>query len=258
MRQHPHICCNTRIYAATPAYDTPFRTPLPSLTLPSMMIDPMHSKCTPFFDAMVKLDMTLLCHVGEEHSVDMCGLDNELGNPLRLRAPLDRGVKVIAAHCATEGYASDMDYEGRQECFQLWLRLMDEEKYKGLLFGDISATCAFRRIGYLGTLLDRTDLHKRLVNGSDYPVPALNVVVHTGKLVAARLITSAEKVALDDIYGSSPLLFDFCLKRCLRSANGNRFADGVFKANELLGIVEGRAAGGGGKEDEGRGAEEID
>jgi hypothetical protein len=29
--------------------------------------------------------------------------DDSLGNPLLLRAPLDAGVRVIAAHCASEG-----------------------------------------------------------------------------------------------------------------------------------------------------------
>lgn len=37
-------------------------------------------------------------------------------------------------------------------------------------FGDISAVCAFKRTRYLPTLLDRVELHSRLVFGSDYPV----------------------------------------------------------------------------------------
>jgi hypothetical protein len=204
----------------------------------SMRIDATNSKCAPFLDAMKELNMTLLCHVGEEHSVDMCGLDNELGNPLRLRSVLDRGVRVIAAHCATEGYCNDLDNVDqasgtppRVECFDMFLRLMDESKYKCLLFGDISAVLAFRRIGYLGRLMDRTDLHPRLCNGSDYPVPALNIVVHTGKLVKAGLMTSDQKVAIDEIYSNNPLLFDFCAKRVLRSANGNKFSDCIFRTN---------------------------
>lgn len=41
--------------------------------------------------------MTLLIHVGEEHSADIF-INNELGNPLKLKGPLDEGVRVIAAH----------------------------------------------------------------------------------------------------------------------------------------------------------------
>jgi mannonate dehydratase len=206
-----------------------------------MIIDLAHPNCIPFFHAMVALGMTLLCHTGEEHSVDMCGLDNELGNPLRLRHALNAGVTVIAAHCATEGVANDLDQTAntngkypKAECFHLFLRLMDESQYHGQLFGDISAILAFRRIGYTATLLDRTDLHHRLVNGSDYPVPALNIVVHTRKLVSYGLITSAQRNVLNEIYRENPLLFDFCTKRALISPAGNQFPPSVFKANPAM------------------------
>lgn len=67
--------------------------------------------------------------------------------------------------------------------FQLFLRLMDDTKYEGQLFGDISGVTHFctlshprdfvltsftARIEYVETLLDHTDLHRRLVYGSDY------------------------------------------------------------------------------------------
>lgn len=43
--------------------------------------------------------------------------------------------KVIAAHCATEGSCSDLDNGGRRTpAFDLWLRMMGEAKYKGLLY----------------------------------------------------------------------------------------------------------------------------
>lgn len=54
---------------------------------------------------MRSLGMVLLTHTGVEHSVDFAYHNDELGNPLLLRAPLDAGVKVIAAHCASEGCA---------------------------------------------------------------------------------------------------------------------------------------------------------
>ena len=80
-------------------------------------------------------------------------------------------------------------------------------RYKGLLFGDISAVCAVLRVPYLQQLLENTvrwkhytiiiimiiilqDLHDRLVYGSDYPVPAINVVVHTSRLQRYVLIVS--------------------------------------------------------------------
>lgn len=51
--------------------------------------------------------------------------------------------------------------------------MMADPKYDGLLFGDISAIIAFRRVGrYTKELLEATHIHHRLVYGSDYPVSA--------------------------------------------------------------------------------------
>lgn len=105
------------------------------------------------------LDMAILSHTGEEHSVAPPAPQQEWGNPLRLRRALDHGYacgvqqrallcardalpmvstcrcKVIAAHCATEGSCSDLDNGGRRTpAFDLWLRMMGEAKYKGLLY----------------------------------------------------------------------------------------------------------------------------
>jgi len=152
----------------------------------SMMIDPLSELCDPFYAKVRSMDMIILCHTGEEHSVDSAGLNNELGNPLRLRRALDMGVKVIAAHMATEGTAFDLDSTAsssscsklpRAENFDLLLRLFREDKYQGLLFADFSAVCCIKRAKYLERLLDATDIHGRIVYGSDYPVPALNFAV---------------------------------------------------------------------------------
>lgn len=46
---------------------------------------------------------------GEEHTVNAGFLDNSLGNPLFCRKALDMGVKIIAAHVASEGHNIDID-----------------------------------------------------------------------------------------------------------------------------------------------------
>jgi len=44
----------------------------------------------------------------------------------------------------------------------------------------------FNRIGKpLTTILAREDLHERLINGSDYPLPAINFLIRTRSLVKA-------------------------------------------------------------------------
>lgn len=150
----------------------------------SMHFDPLEVP-PEYYAALRELDLTLLSHTGEEHSVAPPEPHQEWGNPLRLRAALDAGVRVIAAHCATEGHATDLDAppnaRGRRPsatAFSLWRRLMDETRYEGLLFADISAICAFRRVGFLPALLrDCEPVHHRLVYGSDYPVPCISFVV---------------------------------------------------------------------------------
>jgi hypothetical protein len=53
---------------------------------------------------------------------------------------------------------------------------------------DISALTAHRRAHYLPRLLDRQDIHHRLIFGTDYPVPAVYVVVWTRRLVKYGVI----------------------------------------------------------------------
>jgi len=101
--------------------------------------------------------------------------------------------------------------------FDLFLRLMSEKRYEGLLFADISAMTQYNRIGGpLTTMLQREDLHDRLVNGSDYPLPAVNLLIRTRALVQHGYITKDERAWLNEIYDYNPLLFDFVLKRTMK------------------------------------------
>jgi len=187
--------------------------------LPNAMgINPADQAIVPFYEKMKEQRMILLSHGGEEQAVD-AKEDQRLGNPLLLRRALDIGVRVIIAHAASLGTCDDLDNgAGRTaSCFELFLRLMDEPKYQGLLFGDISAMPQFNRMPEpMLTLLKRQDLHARLVNGSDYPLPAINSLIWTRSLARDGFITAEERQTLNEIYDYNPLLFDFVLKRTLR------------------------------------------
>src|SRR5262245_43791583 len=130
--------------------------------LPNAMgILPSDPRCDPFYEKMKELNLVLLSHTGEEKAVE-AKEDQLLGNPLHLRRPLDHGVKVIAAHCAGLGENPDLDSPQQQMTanFELFMRLMDDKKYEGLLFADISAMTQQNRIGQpLTTIITRTDLH---------------------------------------------------------------------------------------------------
>ena len=208
--------------------------------LPNAMgIDPSDAACDPFYAKMKELGLVLLSHGGEEKAVE-AQEDQRLGNPLLLRRALDHGVRTIVAHCASLGENEDLDDPGRRRVhnFRLFLRLVEDRKYEGLVFGDISAMTQFNRIGEpLSTVIEREGLHGRLVNGSDYPLPAVNLLIRTKPLVRAGYIDAGEATSLREIYGFNPLLFDYVLKRCLRlPGTQRRLPASVFESNPGLGV----------------------
>ncbi len=202
-----------------------------------MGIDPLSPLCEPFYEAMVKNDMVLLCHAGDENAV-VADCQN-FGNPLRLRAALRKGVRVIVAHCAGLGEDEDLDAPGHPvvSSFELFLRLMGEKEWEGKLFGEISATTLRNRIGtgVLETLLARKELHERLVNGSDYPLPGAKILIKLDRIVATGMITNHDRLILEELYDVNPLIFDFVIKRMLRGKNGERFPESVFE--DRLGLL---------------------
>jgi predicted TIM-barrel fold metal-dependent hydrolase len=206
--------------------------------LPNAMgMDPADKLIAPFYEKMKEHRMILLSHGGEEQAVD-AKEDQRLGNPLLLRRALQAGVRVIVAHAASLGECADLDSlePKKASCFDLFLRMMDEPKYVGLLFGEISAMLQFNRMPEpLLTLLKRPDLHPRLVNGSDYPLPAINSLIWTRSMARAGFITADERQSLNEIYNYNPLLFDFVLKRTLRHPETKqKLAPSVFMANPGL------------------------
>ena len=187
---------------------------------------------------MRELDLILLSHGGEEKAVQ-AEEDQKLGNPLLLRRALDHGVKVIVAHCAGLGQNEDLDDRDKRSKpnFDLFMRLMDDKKYEGLVFGEISAMTQFNRCSTpLATILEREDLHERLVNGSDYPLPAVNILIRTSTLLKHGYITAADRQALNEIYDYNPLLFDFVLKRTIKlPGTPKRLPGSIFMINAALG-----------------------
>ena len=208
--------------------------------LPNAMgIDPSDPQCDQFYEKMKELDLILLSHGGEEKAVQ-AEEDQKLGNPLLLRRALDHGVKVIVAHCAGLGTNDDLDSKDRKQVdnFDLWLRLMDEKRYEGLVFGEISAMTQFNRVGKpLRTILARDDLHERLVNGSDYPLPAVNILIRTRPLVKQGFLSEPEGQSLKEIYDFNPLLFDLVLKRTMKLPGTSKsLPASVFMTNPALGV----------------------
>ena len=79
-------------------------------------------------------------------------------------------------------------------------------------------------------LAQRDQAKARFVNGSDYPLPAVNLLKPTNTLYRYGYITRKEKSLLDKIYRYNPLLFDFVMKRTAKNPNtGKHLPKSVFK-----------------------------
>jgi predicted TIM-barrel fold metal-dependent hydrolase len=203
--------------------------------LPSAQnIDPAERRCDRFYARLAALKMPLIVHAGDERAVH--GFGEHLGNPLRLRRPLDAGVRVIVAHCASLGSAEDTDRGGttQRTNFELFARLMDEPQYRTTLVGDIAAITQSNRMGVVATLLGRRDWHSRLLNGSDYPLPGVVPLISLRALVNLKLLDPAAVEPLRRLRDYNVLLFDFVLKRTL-AHNGQGFAPSTFETAPFFG-----------------------
>ena len=203
--------------------------------LPAAMgIDPAASRCEKYYEELRRLDLPLISHAGEERAV--LGRDaHDYGNPLRLRRPLDAGVRVVIAHCASMGSDRDLDKgaEGPYvDSFSLFVRVF--EQYEKRCFGDISAVTQANRAGpALARIIEEQAWHPRLLNGSDYPLPGVMPLFSVAYLVSLKLLEERWASVLSDIRRHNPLLFDFVLKRALRS-NGKALATRAFETREFF------------------------
>lgn len=135
--------------------------------LPSVQhIDPSDPQLVPFYRKMVELKLPLLTHTGVEHAFTKA--ENKLCDPERLRLPLQEGVVVIAAHAATKG-----SFEGEPAIDRL-ARLM---RVYPDLYADTSSLTQINKRTHLAKVLRRPEFEGRLLYGTDYPLPAMRVMV---------------------------------------------------------------------------------
>jgi predicted TIM-barrel fold metal-dependent hydrolase len=117
-------------------------------------------RCRAFYRRLADHKIALLVHVGDEQAMANSG--QEFGDPRRLAAPLEEGVTVIAAHVASLGSRDRRtNFEHLVEMFPRWPNL----------FADTSALTLFTRWRVLRDVAEHTEIHSRLVHGSDFPLP---------------------------------------------------------------------------------------
>lgn len=200
-------------------------------------INPSLKRLDSYYRLLKKYNISLLTHTGEEQAIEAENAQH-LGNPLFLRRALNAGVKVVMAHFASMGKCKDLDSVTaiKKDCFLLAMRLFKNKKYVSNLFADISAVTIFTHVNSnLEALLDYQGFHHRLVNGSDYPLPAIDYLYKTAQLVKLGYLTKKKAKLLDEIYKYNPLLFDFALKRNIASPKlGKKFLPSAFEVPDSL------------------------
>lgn len=201
--------------------------------LPSGMgIDPASPKCDAFYRKAAALGLPIISHTGHESAVQ--GGDQNHGNPLRLRRAMDNGVTVIMAHCASDGDDEDLDNGNKRvSSFDLFTRLMETPDYQTFAYGEISALTLINHSWAIPKLLPRSDWAHRIVNGSDYPLPAIMPLINTRQLCRMGLLKSEHLPFLQELKVYHPLMFDFALKRLI-TYKGQRFDTRIFETRRVF------------------------
>ncbi len=159
-------------------------------------IDCANPRYRKFWERMAELRLPLLAHTAGEHTVQV--LRPEYSDPARLRLPLECGVTVIAAHCATKSGALDRDY------FGAWVAMLREFPK---LYGDISALVSLNRCGHLRDCL-APEILPRILHGSDFPVPVLGHRLWAQRWIDWQTFRRCQRIA-------NPLERDWQFKRAL-------------------------------------------
>jgi len=204
--------------------------------IPSAMgMDPASPRCDRFYEAAARLRMPIVSHAGLERAV--LGGNQDFGNPLRLRRALDAGVRIVVAHCASMGQDVDLDKGPNGpvvDSFVLFSRLLEDKRYEKNLFGDLSAMTQINRAApALAKVVEREEWHPRLLNGSYYPLPGVMPLFSVDYLVSLGLLRESSAPVLKEIRTYNPLLFDFVLKRHLRS-KGKALSKNVFETRPFF------------------------
>lgn len=122
-------------------------------------IDCSDRRFTRFWERMAEAELPLLAHTGGEHTLPV--IRREYSDPRILILPLECGVKVIAAHCATKSGLTDPEY---------FYRFAELTQRFPNLYGDNSAFTVPIRGRHVPECT-REPLVGRIVHGSDFPVP---------------------------------------------------------------------------------------
>ncbi len=134
-------------------------------------VDTTQKRYATFFKKLQERELPLIVHIGSESSVESF---KECESIEMLKGPLDAGVVTIAAHMGLEyspkrifrAFSKNPKHFG--ESYHTLLEML--QSYENL-YADISAILTPVRAKALPHLKDQTEIHDRLLFGTDFPVP---------------------------------------------------------------------------------------
>lgn len=143
-----------------------------------------------FWRKMADENLPLLAHTGGEMTVPVANAKYQ--DPRYLERPLELGVKVIAAHAASNSSFWDEDY------FDILIDMM--RRYPNLYADSSALNTPVRSLAFRKIL--ESDLFGRFIHGSDYPVPVGTWYARFRGLIdgSARARASASKNLLERDY----------------------------------------------------------
>lgn len=164
-----------------------------------------------FLRAAGRLGIPMLIHYGGEMALARQHMEFEHVGPMltvlrRLRA---EGVMppVIVAHVATPSFR----WQSASDCLA-FIEAMLGEFADAPLYADISGLAAFGRTHWLSKLAARRELHRKLLWGSDFPIPVmLSLFWHRVDRATRRRIAATTSWVEQDLMLKRALGFDECV-----------------------------------------------
>lgn len=214
----------------------------------TMNINPASPEVDLFLQVMKRNKITLLTHTGHEEATEAQPEHQRYGNPTLHQQALEAEVKVIMAHAGYRGHNLHHEHGTEAHNTELFNDML--LRYPDDLKGGLSAT-VFVESPYCmlgadnGCLAEKGPLVKQLerilsnqetlygcnlVNGSDFPLPAVDMLNPVDDLVGWQLLEEDDADALKEVWHYNPMLFDFVLKRRLQLPGEGRqkLADNMF------------------------------
>ena len=123
----------------------------------------------PYFRLLSELGLPLVIHVGDENSL---ASNKALESIEQLKSPLNLGCRIVCAHmgASSDGvlsmFSRDPEKLGANYLTLLrWLREFDG------LYADVSALLCINKARILPHLKTQTQIHDKILFGTDFPVP---------------------------------------------------------------------------------------